>query len=423
MRAVIAAWDECLKAGRAFSRPAWRYLAATALLWVGQGIQLVLFNLYLVDLGFEEVFVGHVLAMKGLGFALSALPAGLMSERVGCRSILILGFALEGGGAFGRAWMVAPGVLLASSALFGAGMALIAVAGLPFLTRHSTVNERTFLLSSLQSVALVAQVVGSLVGGALPVALFSAGSTVFGSGIAASRAVLVLSAVMIFAAAWPLVTLRGLPGPDVTEADHPLSSNTRSVVRRAVPVFFLVGAGVGLVVPFMNIYFSQEFSSSASQVGVILSAAAICTAVASLAGASLARRYGALRTVAVVTVLSLPFLILLGVTGHLATAVIAYLTGITLMRVGLPLLQSAVMSSIPAADTSRISGIILLSWSVGWAASAALAGALIQRVGFVAPLGLAAGLLATAALILFIVSRGQPRRVPSRPVAPTGMNA
>ena len=179
MRAVAAVWNEYVEAGRAFSVPARCYLAATALLWVGQGIQLVLFNLYLVDLGFSEIFIGHTVGLTGLGVAAAALPGGLLSERLGCRSVLVFGLALEGAGAVGRACLVEPGGLLASSGVFGVGMSLIAVAGPPFLTKHSSVNERTFLFSGLQSVALVAQVVGSMAGGALPVALVSVGGHVF----------------------------------------------------------------------------------------------------------------------------------------------------------------------------------------------------------------------------------------------------
>ena len=53
MSPLRAVWNDYLEAGRAFSRPARRYLTAELLAWTGNGVFQVLFNLYLVQGGFK----------------------------------------------------------------------------------------------------------------------------------------------------------------------------------------------------------------------------------------------------------------------------------------------------------------------------------------------------------------------------------
>jgi len=81
MSPLRAVWNDYLEAGRAFSRPARRYLTAELLAWTGNGVFQVLFNLYLVRGGFKESFVGRAVSLQALGLALAALPAGVLADR------------------------------------------------------------------------------------------------------------------------------------------------------------------------------------------------------------------------------------------------------------------------------------------------------------------------------------------------------
>ena len=98
MSPLRAVWNDYLEAGRAFSRPARRYLTAELLAWTGNGVFQVLFNLYLVQGGFKESFVGRAVSLNALGLALAALPAGVLADRWGRRRCLLAGAALDGTG-------------------------------------------------------------------------------------------------------------------------------------------------------------------------------------------------------------------------------------------------------------------------------------------------------------------------------------
>jgi MFS family permease len=69
------------------------YLFAVALLGftVFGGIYPVLFNLYLLRLGYGPDYVGLINSVVGLAFALFSLPAGLISWRWGGRRTMLLG--------------------------------------------------------------------------------------------------------------------------------------------------------------------------------------------------------------------------------------------------------------------------------------------------------------------------------------------
>ena len=68
---------------KSFKPNARLYLAASMLMAVSMAIQNVLYNLYLIQLGYDEDFVGQAAAAVSLGIALGGIPAGLLYDRLG----------------------------------------------------------------------------------------------------------------------------------------------------------------------------------------------------------------------------------------------------------------------------------------------------------------------------------------------------
>lgn len=395
-----------MDAVRAFSRPARLYLVSEFLLWTGHGVFAVVFNLYLVEGGYSEGFVGRAVALNGLGLAMAALPAGLLAERWGRRRTLMLGLVLEAAGHALRASMVDPGLVLGTSFAVGAGQALFQIAAAPFLTEHSTPRERTHLFSMFFAAALLAGVVGSGLGGVVPDLIHAWAPAL--SLFVAYRIALVVGALFALLALLPLLRLRGL-------SEHitlvPAVRLPPEAVRSLAPVALnalLVGMGAGLVIPFMNLYFKDRFQCSASTIGVIFAVAQIVTAIASLAGPALARRFGKLRTAVASQLLSLPFLVTLGAEQHLGIAVVAFWMRATLMQASTPLVQAFVMEALPAELRARSTSLNNLVWNLGWAMSATLAGAIIERFGYAVPFYFTAALYLTAALTFYRAFRGRP---------------
>ena len=80
---------------RLFNRNVWLYLITWALIGFSySGIFLVVFNLYLLRLGYGPEFVGLVNGVGLFAMALSSLPAGVLGKRWGSRRMMILGMSL-----------------------------------------------------------------------------------------------------------------------------------------------------------------------------------------------------------------------------------------------------------------------------------------------------------------------------------------
>mgnify|MGYP000897637234 CR=1 FL=1 len=75
---------------RAFSPSLRRLmLAAVCMLAVWSGLMAVLYNLYLLRLGFDARTIGLLGGLGALVWGLAALPAGLLSNRIGLRNSLV----------------------------------------------------------------------------------------------------------------------------------------------------------------------------------------------------------------------------------------------------------------------------------------------------------------------------------------------
>jgi len=406
LRPLIDAWDDFRGAAREFSRPVRFYLLAEFLVWTAQGVFGVLFNLYLVEAGFPERFVGQAIAMNAVGLAVGALPAGVLAERWSRRRCLMLGVALEGLGHALRASTLHVPTLLATGFGIGLGQSLFQIAAAPFLTEHSTPRERTHVFSTFFASALLAGVVGSAVGGALPhlAAALVRGLPLF----VAYRVSLLAGAALAVAAALPILAMGSIHEESLTHGAEPVTREDR---RRLLPIALnslLIGMGAGLVIPFMNLYFKDRFACSSAQIGTFFSIAQVFTATAALLGPAIARRFGKMRTAVTSELLSLPFLVTLGAERRLAVAAVSFWLRATLMQAATPLLQTFIMEAMPPALRPRATSLTNLVWNLGWAVSAVTAGTVIEKLGYATPFYLTATLYATAAITFWLAFRRVP---------------
>ena len=408
MSPLRAAWRDYRDAVGSFSRPARLFLLHTALGWAGYGVNSVLFNLYLVEGHYKEAFIGGVISINGLGLALAALPAGWLAERWGRRPCLLLGAMLFGSGHLARALVLSPGLIYGGSMLAGIGQSLIAISAAPFLSEHSSTKERTHLFSAFFAAELLASVVGNLIGGWLPAALLALPATLRPSLLLAYRATLVTGVLLDFASILPLSRMRGLREAPLARERARLDPREQWRLLPIAVNAFLIGAGAGLVIPFMNLYFKTRFDCSSAQIGVFFSVAQVMTAVAMLLGPAIARHFGKLRTATALQLMSLPFLVTLGAERRLETAVGAFWMRAMLMQASTPLIGAFVMETLPPALRARSASFTNLVWNMGWAISATLSGVLIIRFGYAVPFYITAALYLGAVVWLYRSFRGVP---------------
>ncbi len=417
-----------------FQRNARLYLISNALSGMTLGIILVLYNLYVVSLGYDTAFIGLQLFVGTLGAGIAIFPAGFCIDRFGGKAILIWASVLIGIAGAGQMLFRTPVPLLISFFLVGIGGAFILVVNAPFLTTNSTPSERPHLFSLAIVLTLATTVLGEVLGGVLPLWLRSmpwlmAPLPSWWTGLLAvqpfarSYQLSLLIAGIIAAPSFiPLFLMsddrpRRLPAASIESSVQPKFSvrllrqsllrwrrqPLRIVLFRPLSVLImiqlLIGAGAGLFIPYFNLYFVKHLGASPALFGVIDGSANTLNALLTLLAPWLVLRFGKIVTLTAPRLLSIPLLLVIGLAGSLPLAAALYPFRQGLMDMSQGILQLFSMEVVEPQQRGFANSGYQAAYQVSMALSASLAGVIIARLGY-APVFVGATLLYLLALLL-----------------------
>jgi predicted MFS family arabinose efflux permease len=162
----------------------------------------------------------------------------------------------------------------------------------------------------------------------------------------------------------------------------------------------VLGFGAAILIPYMNVFFTEKFMLSSPALGVLFAISSLFTAIGSILGPALAQWMGS-KIKAVVTVqgVSLGFLGLIGFSPTSWVAELAYLIRGTLMNMANPLYTAFSMEACEPQDQGAVSSMLNISWQAGWAVGPILSGIIQQDYGFT-PLFVATIILYTISTLL-----------------------
>lgn len=379
-----------------------RLLVATALWGVAQGVQGVVFNLFLLAYGYDTPWLGFLAAASSLAGFAAAVPAGRLADRVGARTAVLWGGA---GGALALAasalWPQPLPLLVAQ--LLGAATGTLAwVSMTPLLSEHAGRAGRDAFFSVQFAVSTVAAALGHLLGGVLPGA-WAAAAGVPPASVPAYRGALLVAALLTLAALAPVAALRAArrPGDGAAgaPAPGPAEPPRRGLLLRFGLTSLVVGVGAGFLVPLQNVFFAQRFGASAAQIGLIFSWSNLAIAAAALAAPALSARWGRVRMVATVQLASIPFIAAMALAPGLWWAAAASWARAALMNMANPVSSAFLMDCFPPGERATASAVTTMAWTLGWAAGAQGAGLLMAAVSPAAPLWVTAAAYAVGALL------------------------
>jgi MFS family permease len=371
---------------RRFSRNARLFLLSQAIAGIGSGIYSLLFNLYLVRLGYHEDFIGQVTGVTTLVTGIVAIPAGLLADRIGRRRSMLLGGIVVPLAYLAQTLAPRPEIMLVTGAFVGAGIAMVSIAFNPFMAENSEPAERPYLFSSSFSLMMLSGMVGNLAGGVLP-RVFSSLFSLLPQDAAPYRLALWAAVGLYALAALPFYFLREDRRLEArVEAVHPQISMARSDVYRRMAAYvivsILVGVAGGVILPFMNVYFHNQFGLPDAQVGVIFAASQLLMGVVMLWSPQLARRVGKMPSITAGYFSAVPFLGILALTGNPWVAAAAYLGRNVGMNVISPIGGAFAMELVPPRLRATLSGINNMAWNMTWAISSVIGGGLILAWGY-----------------------------------------
>ena len=390
-----------------FSRNARLYLLAAFIRGVQFGIFRLIFNLYIVSLGYRQDFLGLLRALDPLVMLLASLPAGVLSDRIGRKRALLLSSTGRMLSLLGFAFAPGAAGLLVSSVALGGAKTLLHVSRLPFMVENSNEHNRTALFSADFSLLMLAGFFGNLLGGWLP-GWLGTWTGVAAESAAPYRLTVVAMAVLIALSAVPYLFLQ--PRQEAYVADQRQSPWTAFrewplLVRLLLPSL-LISLGGGLLVPFLNLYMKQTFNLPDATLGVLFAVADLCTGLALLVAPLLGERWGKVRATAITQVATAPFLLALGFVPALPVAVATLWGQAGLMRAGNPLYSAFTMERVKPRQRGTVSSLRNMAWTFGRAAGQSLSGLVQVQWGFGPLFAASAALhLASAGLIFTFFAR------------------
>lgn len=375
---------------RLFQRNARLYLLYVAVSGVTAGIFGLLFNFYVLGLGFDEALLGRLLSANNTAALLAALPAGYVSDRLGRKRALLLAAAGYTVAVAGMVWQQTPAALFALYVLSGLCQSLSSVTLAPFLMENSGETERTYLFSASFGVQMLAVTLGYWLGGQMPGWISGAPAAETASAAVYAQALLVVAGLGLLGLL-PLSLMRVTSGEKQADRLAPFryAAQHPALLGKLIVPLMITTLGAGLFVPFMNVFFRETHQSSDAVIGSLFAAGSFAMALGLLAAPPLAERYGSINAFILTQALSIPFMALLGFAPWFWLSAAAYLARLLLMNMTIPVYQAFAMAQVNTEARGTTAALISMGYSFGYAISPALSGQMQVQFGFAPIFGVA----------------------------------
>lgn len=372
---------------RKFSRNARLYLLNVVVVGAAMGVFRLLFNFYVLSLGYNEALVGSLITVSSFTALLAALPVGYLADLAGRKNSLLLSGSLLSASVLAIVIWPSESMLYAMNVVSGLAQSLAAVTMAPFMMENSGEEERTYLFSFSSGLQMAMASVGSWIGGYLPTWIGLTRGVSAVSSQAYAGALLVVSITF----AMGLIPLAMLRTPRLQRSERsvfaPLSyaSKQPSLLGKLILPILVTSIGAGLIMPFMNVFFRQVHNQPDPVVGSLFAWGSLAMGVGLLLAPPLADRMGKIQLVVATQALSIPFLIILGFSPIFWLSTMAYFIRLALMNMSTPVYQTFVMEHVDPSARATVASLVSMAWNFGWTLSPTVSGILQVRYGFGPP--------------------------------------
>jgi len=320
------------------------------------GINDVIFNLYLIERGFAEDFIGFLLSISLFVTAAIAIFAGVYTDRKSRKNTLLAGSSLILVATAFLYTTPSPVMLLIAQAIIGVGWALQNVAYTPYTVSVTTEEERVHLFSVRFGFWIIANFFGYIIGGYLPELWLYFG---FASTLMASyQLTLYTGLIPLFLSMLAIFPMtKDAPTPEELTFNIRNLENS-SFIWKYTSHWTITGLGAGFFIMFMNIFFNKAFSVDSSTIGLIFGINTVVLASANFLYPILTERIGKTWTIIGSQSLSIPFLLMLSWSPNIGVAALAYISRNVFMNVQLPVMEVFFMEGLKKEEQSTAMGLI-----------------------------------------------------------------
>ncbi len=409
--------DQYLRTIRHFNRDIRLYLFASGLVGfcLFSGIYSLLFNLYLLRLGYGPAFVGQVNAVGGLAFALSSLPSSFLGSRWGNRRTMILGLSLAivGHALLSQAEFVSDihrqSFILSTNALGLLGISLYIVNGYPYLMAVSSAAQRHHVFSLQAALFPLAGFAGSLVGGFLPGG-FAGLLQLSLDHPTPYRHTLLVASLLLTPGVFALVAT----GQETREHHEDTPTDATPLPLKLILLLsfiaFLYTASEGAVRTFLNVYLDDALNASTALIGTLAASGQLLAIPAALMMPFLVRRFGSTRTFNGAVLCSALILVPLALIPHWGIAGLCLMGTMCLAGIRRPAFTVFQQEMMPRRWRTAMAGAAATMTGFGYAGVSLGGGYMIEAVGYRALFLMAGCLTASGAAIFWLCFRQRDNR-------------
>lgn len=341
-----------------FSRNARMLLASSVLYSFGNGIFRVLFNLYILALGFSGSFLGLLLAVYFASAGISSIPAGRLCDTIGRKRSMVISTVVVTISLLVLVTVEIKAVLIFINIVRGLSYSMRRVSRSPFMMEQSEEEERMHLFSSASSVRMFSGVGGRVLAGILPALfLFYLG---VGQEVIQQRIAMVISVALFAFSIIPLLKIHEEEVPNGETSLGKLRNwfklKNSDVVKKILVNSAFIGFGAGLIVQFFNVFFDQFVGMTTFQIGLLMAIGRSTMGVSVFLLPILVSRIGKVRSVVVTQLASLPFLALMTLLQGPWGVGLVYVSRTSLMNMNHPAFNNFMMEVTPKEERGTVSG-------------------------------------------------------------------
>jgi MFS family permease len=377
----------------------WLFLGASSLFVLGMFIYVQLYNLYLLDLGFNEEMVGKVSSASTAGTALAILPAAALARRWGLGNMLLVFFGGMAAISAARVLVTTAAPALSLAFLNGVVMALYVVSLAPSIAQLTSDRARAtgFSFSTASSIGL--GIPANWLWGHLA------------NWMGGKRPVMFAGCALVALALVPAARLKMPPAPAEGAKLYPRSR----FVTRFLIVFALWNIGTGLFNPFFATFFAR-LRVPVERIGTIFSASQLTQVAALLLAPLLLRRFGIVSgTAAMLLATSVAMGALAAGPAGIAVPVV-FCCYAAFQWMSDPGINTLLMNRVSEMERGGAAALMMLMSFGAQFVSAWAGGASIARFGYAGVLACGAGLAAIAGFAFRFLPGPDPE--PVKPVEP-----
>jgi MFS family permease len=349
-------------------------------------------------MGINNDMLGLIRSATPLAALILGLPLGLLSDRIGRRSSMLIGLSIGFLGMVFQIQLPNPILIFVFGLVQGAGFMLYRVSQPPFIMSASKKEQQAIVFSLNFGLFTIATTIGNLVAGQVPDLLDSwLGIT---QGTAASyQWVITAGIVLALTSLIPVLLIQEERMiQNGKRARIPFKTIIRKltanpIVRHLALINLIMGFGAALLIPYLNVFLRGKFNISDDLLGIIFSLSSLLVFLGSMVSPWLVRltKSRIIPTVATQGT-SLIFLFSLGFSPLLWVAVLSLLLRTVLMQMSSPLLDNYAMLVSQPEEQGAIASIPGIGWQSGQAVGILISGFVQTRFGF-SPLFIITGLL------------------------------